>query len=81
VLGINLIIHAERFQHFKNLHLTFHIGDDRIWSGDKYADYSKHNLNVAREVFHRHHQKLSKVMGNPLIDRWVSKLTPELRAG
>jgi hypothetical protein len=78
VLGINLIVHAQRFQHFKELHLTFHIGDDRIWDDDKYADYSKHNLNIARQVLHRFSQQLGTVAGNPLIDRWLPKLAPEL---
>jgi hypothetical protein len=80
VLGINLIIHAKRFQHFKNLHLTFHIGDDRSWDHDKWADYSMHNRNVMRRLLLEYGPNLSKLAGNPLIDRWVAKLAPELRA-
>ncbi len=72
VLGINLIIHAERFQHFKNLHLTFHIGDDRTWDATEWADYSTHNLNVFRRLLRQYSQDLSKLAENPLIDRWIA---------
>ena len=76
VLGINLIVHAQRFQHFKNLHLTFHIGDDRIWDAQSLADYSAHNLNVFRSLLRRYSQDLSKLAGNPLIDRWMANFGP-----
>jgi hypothetical protein len=72
VLGINLILHAQRFHHFKNLHLTFHIGDDRIWDAKEWADYSTHNLNVFRRLLRQYSQDLSKLAGNPLIDRWIA---------
>jgi hypothetical protein len=76
VLGINLIVHAQRFQHFKDLHLTFHIGDDRSWDAQSSADYSAHNLNVFRSLLHRYSQDLSKLAGNPLIDRWMANFAP-----
>ncbi len=50
VLGLNLIVHAHRFQHFKDLHLTFHIGNDRVWRSDKWIDYSMHNRNIMRRL-------------------------------
>jgi hypothetical protein len=39
----NLMAHAERFKEFKNLHLTFHLGNDRGWSDPARADYASHN--------------------------------------
>jgi hypothetical protein len=73
VLGINLIVHAQKFEHFKDLHLTFHIGDDRIWDAKEWADYSIHNLDVVRRLLRHYRQDLKKLAGNPLIDRWVAK--------
>jgi len=76
VLGLNLIVHAQRFQHFKELHLTFHIGDDRTWDADKWADYSAHNLNVFRGLLRRYSQELTKLAGIPIIDRWMANFSP-----
>jgi len=76
VLGINLILHAQRFEHFKDLHLTFHIGDDRRWEANEWADYSAHNLNVFRRLLYRYSQDLNKLAGNPLIDRWMANFGP-----
>ena len=42
-LSLNLLYHAHNFREFKDLHLTFHIGDDRIWTSDRYNDYLAHN--------------------------------------
>lgn len=39
----NLMAHAEDFMEFKDLHLTFHLGNDRRWSGRLHADYAEHN--------------------------------------
>jgi hypothetical protein len=75
VLGTNVIVHAHRFKHFKNLHLTFHIGDDRIWDDEKWADYSAHNLHVLRRLLYQYGQ-LGKLPRNPMIDRWVRKFVP-----
>lgn len=79
VLGLNLIVHAKRFCHFKDLHLTFHIGNDRVWRSDKWADYSMHNREIMRRLFVQYADKISKLKGNPLIDRWSPKITSEIR--
>ena len=43
ILLLNLIAHSQRFQLFKNAHLTFHLGDDRSWNQAQYSDYTEHN--------------------------------------
>ena len=78
VLGINLIVHARRFKHFKDLHLTFHIGNDRVWRDEKYADYSKYNRGIAGKLLEKYSEKLNSLRGNALIERWLPKLAPEL---
>ncbi len=39
----NMVVHSEHFREFKNLHLTFHRGDDRAWSARSGADYAEYN--------------------------------------
>ena len=39
----NLECHANKFRVFDDLHLTFHIGNDKPWKKDEYKDYRKHN--------------------------------------
>ena len=41
----NLLALADSFCEHKDMHLTFHIGDDRVWSGDKFNDYTEHNMD------------------------------------
>jgi Sulfotransferase family len=50
VLLWNLSLSSERFKEFKDLHLTFHIGNDRIWKREEYADYASHNRREAIKV-------------------------------
>jgi hypothetical protein len=76
LLAFNVIIHAHRFERFNNLHLTFHIGDERIWHNDKWADYSAHNERVLRRVVHQY-KEAGKLVGNPLVDRWIKKFGAE----
>jgi hypothetical protein len=76
LLAFNLIIHARRFERFKNLHLTFHIGDDRVWHDDKWSDYSAHNERVLRRVV-CHYKETGKIVSHPLVDRWIRKFGSE----
>ncbi len=39
----NLACHSKNFKEFKDQHLTFHIGNDRIWKSNEYIDYRVHN--------------------------------------
>lgn len=43
ILFLNLIYHAAQFAEFKDLHLTFHLGDRRIWKSTQFSDYFLHN--------------------------------------
>lgn len=50
VLLWNLVLNAKQFKEFKDLHLTFHLGDNQIWRNDKYVEYSDHNTCEAYKV-------------------------------
>lgn len=47
---VNCICNAQKFRHFKDLHLTFHIGNDRKWKGNEFDDYRIHNANNLRQA-------------------------------
>jgi hypothetical protein len=44
VVMSNIIAYSSKYEEFKNLHLTFHIGDDRIWDNPDSNEYYYHNV-------------------------------------
>ena len=50
VLRINLLCNTDNFKRFKNLHLTFHLGNDQVWRSDKYDDYAARNLAEFEQI-------------------------------
>jgi len=50
VMIANLLKKSNAFVLLENVHLTFHIGDDRRWNTNKYDDYRKHNEGLAKEI-------------------------------
>ena len=50
VLLGNLIAHAKNFKEFRDLHLTFHLGNDRSWWHKDFDDYETHNTSEAVRV-------------------------------
>ncbi len=51
VLLWNLEVFSSRFKVFEDLHLTFHIGNDKTWKNPKFSDYVKHNKNEAKKIY------------------------------
>lgn len=47
VLIWNLLWHGNRFKEFKDEHLTFHIGNDKIWKSQRFSDYIIRNKREA----------------------------------
>jgi hypothetical protein len=43
VLLWNLVAYSRKFREFKELHLTFHIGNGQSWKDLRYKDYDDHN--------------------------------------
>ena len=50
VLIYNLACNAKNFKEFKRKHMTFHIGNDKTWKKNEYADYVIHNKREAVKV-------------------------------
>lgn len=46
----NLACLARKFKIFKDLHATFHIGDDRPWEASQLDDYAGHNKNECTKI-------------------------------
>ncbi|MCP4052088.1 MAG: hypothetical protein GY739_03300 [Mesoflavibacter sp.] len=49
-LYINLSLKAKKFKEFDEEHLTFHIGNDRVWKEKKFNEYETYNENEYRKV-------------------------------
>ena len=68
---LNCLCHAEKFQEFRDLHLTFHIGNQEMWKDSKLQDYFHHNKNEAQKIFDYYlHQNL--LPNHPLIEEKFS---------
>lgn len=43
VLEANCLTHSSKFKVFKHEHMTFHLGDDKVWENPDLQDYREHN--------------------------------------
>lgn len=50
VMITNMACFARQFRIFEDLHLTFHIGNDKIWQNPQWDDYLAHNKNECRQI-------------------------------
>lgn len=50
ILLLNLAVNSKRLKIFKDLHLTFHLGDDRAWKKSEFSGYDHHNLNELKGI-------------------------------
>jgi hypothetical protein len=50
ILAVNLYYHATRFKQVRDLHLTFHIGDDKSWQSADLRDERLHNDNELKKI-------------------------------
>lgn len=48
---INLFFFNKEFRIINGCHLTFHLGDDKIWTSNELSDYVKHNEDSVKKVF------------------------------
>lgn len=46
----NLVAHAQRFLMLTQAHLTYHLGDDKLWDAERFSDYIDHNIAQGRSV-------------------------------
>lgn len=73
ILITNLICHAKKFRVFEDLHLTFHIGDDRSWKVPKYKDYDKHNESELHKILLKYKSR-GLYEGKPLVEEFLQHI-------
>jgi hypothetical protein len=50
-LLFNLVVLARRMLIMRDVHLTYHFGDDRRWDTAEFEEYQDHNVAQARSIF------------------------------
>jgi hypothetical protein len=76
----NLILGAQNFRQFVDLNATFHVGDDRMWTGRKHHEYASHNgrafTRVVSKLIERYGE--AAVGGLPAGRREVARASGEI---
>lgn len=72
VLIANLITNAVKFRIFDNLHLTFHIGDDRSWKNHEFYDYDRHNETQLYNTLL--HFSKNKKLTHPMLEQFLKQI-------
>jgi hypothetical protein len=69
----NLAPLAKRFKVFKDLHMTFHIGDERVWGSGEFSDYAAHNKEECRKTLLEFDEKYGPFDREGLPGRFLTK--------
>jgi hypothetical protein len=69
----NMVPLAKRFKVFKDLHMTFHIGDERVWGSDEFSDYAAHNKEECRKTLLEFDKKYGPLDRKGLPGRFLTK--------
>jgi hypothetical protein len=76
-----VMLNAENFRNFGDLHATFHVGDDRVWTDPRLQDYERWNeaqvvLLVAALIERHGRARVSRLFGVAPFLAAVEKGTP-----
>ncbi len=74
----NLIAYAENFKVFKQAHVTFHLGDRRIWRPPDFNDFREHNTNEFTRILRLLSNKNKKILKHETIEYLIKKLKIEM---
>lgn len=72
VLIYNMVCHAYNFKEFKDMHLTFHIGNDKVWRDERYSDYVMHNKNETLKVLSELEKAYGPFNKHSLISHYIT---------
>jgi hypothetical protein len=64
---------ARRFKVFKDLQMTFHIGDERVWGSHDLSDYAAHNKEECRKTLLAFDEKYGPFDRSGLPGRFLNK--------
>jgi hypothetical protein len=74
VMITNMACLAGRFSIFKDLHLTFHIGNDKVWQQAEFSGYTRHNQLECRKILDHFEARNGRLDRSRLPGRFYSKL-------
>jgi len=80
-LATGLALYTKNFTVFKTLHLTFHIGDSRIWKPANFRDYRLHNLTEYCKVLKLLKKKHVTLLKNEIVKYFLVKIRQEAETG
>jgi hypothetical protein len=73
---MNMIAHATKFKMFTDLHLTFHVGEDRVWCKNELNDYRQHNIAEVLKIYDDYHEK-GLEFSHPVIQKFLTRFRPQ----
>ena len=73
VLLANVYAQANNYKIYDDLHLTFHLGDDRSWQNPQLADYDKHNQDEFKGILDRFLLE-GKMAGHPVLESMMNDI-------
>jgi hypothetical protein len=69
---VNQILNSNKFNVFRDQHLTFHIGNDKTWISGSLKDYETHNQREFNKILvsldAKHRTLVNKILSN---ERWL----------
>ena len=68
----NMAALAKRFKAFKDLQMTFHIGDEPAWKTNELSDYAAHNKEECRKTLLEFDEKYGSFDRKGLPERFLS---------
>lgn len=75
----NMICRARRFTRISDFHLTFHLGDDRVWQDARFQDYAEFNFAEAVRTIHVLNDA-GLLKPSPLIRNWIARYKLDIDA-
>ncbi len=78
----NMVAYSERFKEFRDLHLTFHIGDPCTWRNEEFSDYFQANLDEFQRLFQlieSEHGKFKPKLRSYLLDTGEKRIIPKFK--
>lgn len=78
----NMVAYSKRFKEFRDLHLTFHIGDPCTWRNEEFSDYFQANLDEYQRLFQqieKEQGKFKSKLRSYLLDTGEKRIIPKFK--
>jgi len=77
VMLTNMACFAYRFKVFEDLHLTFHIGNEKPWKTSQFEDYTEHNQAECKRILPEFDKKYGPFPRDQIPGRFLTLLEKE----